>query len=122
MFTVELTRQIEIAHKLEDTQWLITKACANPDGHGHSYQIKVSASFKNLLPNGMACDFSVIKNVINRYDHQNLNKIFEPTTAEVFAHRLYDEVSDALIDYGTMPFDIKVSLSETGKNWVTYQA
>lgn len=117
-WAVEVERQIEIGHQLDDTQWLLTKECNR--AHGHGYRVKVKAEFESLLPNGMACDFAVIKNCINKYDHQNLNDFFSPTTAETFAEILHYEISKALTKYGATAKNITVSLSETGKSWVTY--
>ena len=119
-WTIEIEKQIEVAHQLDDTKWLLTKACHN--FHGHGYKIKVKAVFHRLVENGMACDFKVIKNVLEKYDHKNLNDFFKPTTGEVFAEILHSEIEQALIDYGAVARSITVSLSETGKSWITYDA
>lgn len=116
-YVIEVEKQIEAAHMLEDSEWLVTKACARP--HGHSYQVEVVAEFDELLPNGMACDFKVIKDAINAYDHQDLNEIFSPTTAEVFADRLVTDIDRALGAYGAPAESLTVSISETGSSWVT---
>jgi len=116
-YTIEVEKQIEAAHLLEDSEWLVTKACARP--HGHSYRIEAIAEFDRLLPNGMACDFRVIKDAINAYDHQDLNAIFSPTTAEAFADRLVEDIDRALAKYGAPADALTVSISETGSSWVT---
>jgi 6-pyruvoyltetrahydropterin/6-carboxytetrahydropterin synthase len=64
--------------------------CNNPYGHGHNYIIEVSVSGQVDPKTGMVCnlvdiDECVRAQVLNRYDHQNLNLLPEfkdivPTT------------------------------------------
>jgi len=64
--------------------------CNNPYGHGHNYIIEVSVSGQVDPKTGMVCnlvdiDECVQAQVLNRYDHQNLNLLPEfkdivPTT------------------------------------------
>jgi 6-pyruvoyltetrahydropterin/6-carboxytetrahydropterin synthase len=64
--------------------------CNNPHGHGHNYTIEVSVSGQVDARTGMVCnlvdiDECVRQQVVERYDHQNLNLLPEfenvvPTT------------------------------------------
>jgi 6-pyruvoyltetrahydropterin/6-carboxytetrahydropterin synthase len=64
--------------------------CNNPYGHGHNYMIEITVSGPVDTATGMVCnlvdlDEFVNQNVIERYDHQNLNLVQEfaenvPTT------------------------------------------
>ena len=64
--------------------------CNNPHGHGHNYTVEVTVSGPVEASTGMVCnlvdlDGFVHQNVLERYDHQNLNLIQEfaenvPTT------------------------------------------
>jgi len=49
--------------------------------HGHNYIVEVWA-YGELDENGMIIDFSKIKEVVNRYDHRDLNDFMEKPTAE----------------------------------------
>jgi 6-pyruvoyltetrahydropterin/6-carboxytetrahydropterin synthase len=64
--------------------------CNNPYGHGHNYTIEVTVSGSVDERTGMVCnlvdlDGFVHQEILERYDHQNLNLLFEfeilvPTT------------------------------------------
>jgi 6-pyruvoyltetrahydropterin/6-carboxytetrahydropterin synthase len=64
--------------------------CNNPYGHGHNYTLEVTVSGPVDESTGMVCnlmdlDFFVQREVLERFDHQNLNTIVEfartvPTT------------------------------------------
>ena len=59
--------------------------CNNPYGHGHNYMIEVTVSGAVDGQTGMVCnlvdlDSFVGANVLERYDHQNLNLLSEFVT------------------------------------------
>jgi len=64
--------------------------CNNPFGHGHNYFIEVTVSGQVDPPTGMVCNLADLDgwirgNVLERYDHQDLNHLTEfagkvPTT------------------------------------------
>lgn len=65
--------------------------CNNP--HGHNYKIEIALKADNLNAHGMVFDFAVLKTALrDKYDHQNLNEIFTPTTSENFAKQINDDV------------------------------
>jgi 6-pyruvoyltetrahydropterin/6-carboxytetrahydropterin synthase len=73
--------------------------CNNPYGHGHNYQLEVTVSGQVDPRTGMVCnlvdlDGFVQNEVLERYDHQNLNTLPEfgkrvPTT-ENLCMAVYD--------------------------------
>ncbi len=102
---VHLTRRylFSAAHRLhnnalspEENRRLYGK-CNNPYGHGHNYALEVTVSGA-LDAHGMVCDITaldavVAREVLERYDHQNLNCLPEfqrlvPTT-ENLCIRIY---------------------------------
>jgi 6-pyruvoyltetrahydropterin/6-carboxytetrahydropterin synthase len=64
--------------------------CNNPHGHGHNYTLEVTVSGQVDPATGMVCnlvdlDNFVAKEILDRFDHQNLNVLPEfadrvPTT------------------------------------------
>jgi len=61
--------------------------CSNPHGHGHNYTVQVTLSGKVDPVTGMVCDLGDLdafakKNLIDRFDHMNLN------TLACFANRV----------------------------------
>lgn len=64
--------------------------CNNPHGHGHNYYLEVTVSGPIASETGMICDLGALdaviaREVLHRFDHQNLNLLQEfadlvPTT------------------------------------------
>jgi len=102
-----LTRRymISASHRLQssalsDEQNRVTYGkCNNPHGHGHNYALEVTVSGQVSPATGMVCnlvdlDEAVHRNVIDRFDHQNLNTLNDfaglvPTT-ENLAEVIYN--------------------------------
>jgi 6-pyruvoyltetrahydropterin/6-carboxytetrahydropterin synthase len=98
MFEVTVDESFAAGHYLRDYKG----KCANP--HGHNYRVRVTLRGAELDKAGLLLDFKdlklVMKQVIDRLDHQMLNEI-EPFTelnpsAENLAKYLYDETSGRL--------------------------
>lgn len=98
---VHLTRRymISASHRLhsdemsEEQNSAIYGKCNNPYGHGHNYMIEVTVSGPVNAETGMVCnlvdlDGFVNAEIIDRFDHQNLNLLPEfaqvvPTTEKL---------------------------------------
>src|SRR5579863_967668 len=75
--------------------------CNNPFGHGHNYIVEVTVSGQVDEKTGMVCsltdlDAFIEREVLNRYDHENLNTLPEfaqqvPTT-ENLCMQIYEIV------------------------------
>lgn len=98
--------------------------CNNPHGHGHNYSLEVTVSGQ-VDGNGMICnlvdlDQFVHKNVIEHFDHENLNLLTEfaddvPTT-ENLCIQIYE-----ILKRGFRPAHLeKVRLEETMMNSFEY--
>jgi 6-pyruvoyltetrahydropterin/6-carboxytetrahydropterin synthase len=91
--SVTCTFTFEAAHRLE---WHPGK-CRNL--HGHSYRLDVTVSGP-LDPNGVVIDFDqlteiVEHEVIDRWDHRDLNEVLDNPTAELLAHRAWELLTGA---------------------------
>ena len=104
MFELKLTSHFSAAHRLhndalspEENRRLYGK-CNNPYGHGHNYALEVTVSGP-LNAHGMVCDIAALdavvgREVLERFDHQNLNCLPDfrdavPTT-ENLCTRIYE--------------------------------
>jgi 6-pyruvoyltetrahydropterin/6-carboxytetrahydropterin synthase len=61
--------------------------CNNPHGHGHNYTIQITLSGQVDPETGMVCNLADLDafaktNLLNRFDHTNLN------TLDIFANRV----------------------------------
>ena len=95
MYEVTVDRSFAAGHYLRNYKG----KCENP--HGHNYKVRVTLCGKELDKAGLLLDFKdlkdVMRDVIERVDHQMLNDI-EPFTrlnpsAENIARYFYDETS-----------------------------
>jgi len=98
MYEVTVDRSFAAGHYLRNYKG----KCENP--HGHNYKVRVTLCGKELDRAGLLLDFKdlkdVMRDVIERVDHQMLNDI-EPFTrlnpsAENIARYFYDETSKRL--------------------------
>jgi 6-pyruvoyltetrahydropterin/6-carboxytetrahydropterin synthase len=98
MFEVTVDESFAAGHYLRDYKG----KCANP--HGHNYRVRVTLRGAELDKAGLLLDFKdlklVMKQVIDRLDHQMLNEITPFTevnpSAENIAKYLYDETTGRL--------------------------
>lgn len=69
--------------------------------HGHNWIIEVEIQGPDLNMEGMLIDFTHIKEVVNRLDHQNINEVIGPLnpTAEIIARWIADEVQKEIDTY-----------------------
>src|SRR5579872_4134180 len=100
--------------------------CNNPFGHGHNYIVEVTVSGPVNDQTGMVCNLSdldefIEKEVLGRYDHENLNTIREfaqevPTT-ENLCIQIYE-----IVQRGFKKAHLeRVRLEETMMNSFEYQ-
>jgi 6-pyruvoyltetrahydropterin/6-carboxytetrahydropterin synthase len=99
--------------------------CNNPYGHGHNYVVEVIVGGEVDPMTGMVCDLveldaCVRKEVLDRFDHTNLNTFVEfqnvvPTT-ENFNLEIY-----RLLNAASLPAElVSVRVEETAKNSFEY--
>jgi len=109
-YTLELNHHFDASHQLE-LDYL--SPCQNCHGHRFSVRVKIVSSV--LDRNGMIIDFQIIKNIINKLDHQHLNSIlsFNPT-AENIAKYLQEEISKKVLG------EVEVTVWESPDASITY--
>ncbi|HEV2488524.1 MAG TPA: 6-carboxytetrahydropterin synthase [Candidatus Acidoferrales bacterium] len=121
------------SHRLFRAEWSneqnmrVFGKCANPHGHGHNYTIEVTVTGPVNAPTGMIANLGdldefVRKNVLDVFDHSNLNEQIPefrdvvPTTenlCRVIFHRL------AAFPHARLE---RIRIEETGKNSFEYTA
>ena len=120
------------AHRLYNPAWADDKnndvfgKCANPNYHGHNYELVVRLSGEPDPQTGYLYDLKALSNlikdnVLKKFDHKNLNLDTEyfrdlNPTAENICFIIYD-ILRPLID---SKFDLWVRLYETERNFVEY--
>jgi 6-pyruvoyltetrahydropterin/6-carboxytetrahydropterin synthase len=130
--TVHRKAHFNSAHRLHRKDWSDAKnfevfnKCSNPNFHGHNYELFVSLTGEIDPETGYVYDLGILKNYIKSeieeaFDHKNLNievpefKDLNPT-AENIAVVIYEKLRKLLPQH----LDLKVTLYETPRNFVTY--
>lgn len=127
MMTLTRTYEFAAAHRLQadalsETENLdLYGKCNNPAGHGHNYVLEVTVEGRPDATTGMMVDLGALDQVVHaevvdRYDHKNLNCDLpefagKVTTSEVVAQMIWDRLD------GTVPGNLhRVRLWETARN------
>jgi len=122
------------AHQLYNDNWSKEKnfevfgPCANPNFHGHNYNLEVKVVGEVDQSTGMVIDLKLLKNIIkdeieDRFDHKNLNLDTEEfksllPSAENLAVVIHNLLSKRL----DKNLELTVRLYETERNFVEYPA
>ena len=102
--------------------------CSNPNYHGHNYDLVVRVTGEVDPETGFLIDLKKLKeiieiNVIDRYDHKNLNIEVPPfdNIAPTSEHICY-EIWKILRSVLDKKYDLSVRLYESARNFVEYPA
>jgi len=114
------------SEKLSDDQNRATYGkCNNPYGHGHNYAVEVTVGGQIDPASGMVCDLAeldaiVAREVLERFDHQNLNCLpefrHEVPTSENLCKTIFQVLQPRL---GVAHLE-RVRLEETSMNSFEY--
>ena len=130
--TVSRKAHFNAAHRLYRKDWSFEKneeifgKCNNPNYHGHNYDLIVSVTGEIDQETGYVVDVKILKDIIkseveDAFDHKNLN-IEVPEfidlnpTAENISVVIYDKLRKHLPNN----LDLKITLYETPRNFVSY--
>ena len=130
--TVSRKAHFNAAHRLYNNEWsdarnaAVFGKCANPNYHGHNYELIVSVKGPVHPETGFVMDMKVLKELIHdeieeQFDHKNLNeevtefKTLNPTAENISViiwNKLRPKIEEQL--------DLTITLYETPRNFVTY--
>ena len=122
------------AHQLLNPEWTdetnrkVFGKCFNPNYHGHNYDLIVKVTGEIDPRTGYVMDMKVLsdlikENIINRFDHKNLNldteefKDLNPTAENIVV--VIHNILRPLID---TKLDLKITLYETERNYAKFPA
>ncbi len=134
MIYITRRESFNAAHKLARTDWSDDKnaevygKCANPNWHGHNYQLYVTVKGEVNPETGFLVDLKWLKQVINTYvvdkiDHRNLNLDVDfmkdkLASTENLAIAIWQELLAPIEASGAKLHSIKIY--ETENNFVEY--
>jgi len=99
--------------------------CNNPHGHGHNYALEVTVSGPVSAETGMICnlvdlDAAVRANVLDRFDHHNLNTLKEFAQIVPTTENLAATIFEILKQSFRAAHLERVRIEETSKNSFEY--
>jgi 6-pyruvoyltetrahydropterin/6-carboxytetrahydropterin synthase len=122
------------AHKLHREEWSAEKNeaifgyCANPNWHGHNYELFVTVKGDVDPITGFVIDLKIMKSIINTYvidklDHKNINLDVDfmqgkMASTEVIAIEIYRQLKPYFDKENVILHSVK--LHETENNYVEY--
>ncbi len=118
MYRLEYHGGFESAHQLTNAY---EEKC-NASIHGHNWKVKIVIETEKLSKRNMVIDFSELKDVLNAFDHKNLNLVIAPIepTAENLAQLIHGGVVQRLKKYFDIKPRVAITLWETDKSSITY--
>lgn len=112
MYKLKLKTHFAAAHQLKNSY---SKQCHSL--HGHNWLVKIEIAVP-ILTNGMVIDFKKVKEIVDEFDHKNLNEvILEEPTAENLARIIWEKINDEFRDKVA---DIVVEIEESEGASITY--
>ncbi len=130
--TVNRKAHFNAAHRLYNNEWTdarnnkIFGKCANPNYHGHNYELIVSVT-GNIHPDtGFVMDMKILKSLIHKeiedqFDHKNLNEeVAEFASLNPTAENISVVIWNKLRAKIEPKLDLTITLYETPRNFVTY--
>jgi 6-pyruvoyltetrahydropterin/6-carboxytetrahydropterin synthase len=130
--TVSRKAHFNAAHRLYNAAWsdarnsTVFGKCANPNYHGHNYELIVAVKGEIHPETGFVMDMKILKNLIEKeveekLDHKNLNEEVEAfktlnPTAENIAVVIWKKLRSKI----DKTLELSITLYETPRNFVTY--
>lgn len=99
--------------------------CNNPHGHGHNYFLEVTVSGPIVPETGMVCDLGVLdavvtREVLDRFDHENLNHLEDFGTIIPTTENLTLRIQQ-LLSRNALPAHLEsIRVEETANNSFEY--
>jgi 6-pyruvoyltetrahydropterin/6-carboxytetrahydropterin synthase len=110
----------------EEENCAVYGKCANPHGHGHNYTVEVLVGGEVDAATGMVMDLTeldgcVRREVLEPFDHQNLNKLREFESRVPTTENLCIEIERRLRRALRPEFSLAVRVEETSNNFFEYR-
>lgn len=133
---VYLTRRerFNAAHRLYNPTWDDAKnfevygKCANPNWHGHNYELFITIKGKVDVEKGWVVDLKLLSDIVNEYiieklDHKNINldvdfMLGKQASVEVLVVEIWRILAAKISNIGAKLYKLK--LVETENNFVEY--
>ncbi len=131
--TVNRISHFNAAHRLYNADWsdarnaTVFGKCANPNFHGHNYELIVGVTGEINPETGFVMDMKVLKQLIEdeieaKFDHKNLNiEVTEFKTLNPTAENIAVVIWQILRKKIELTLEIVVTLYETPRNFVTFK-
>jgi 6-pyruvoyltetrahydropterin/6-carboxytetrahydropterin synthase len=111
----------------EEQNHAVYGKCANPHGHGHNYTVEVLVGGEIDAVTGMVCDLveldgCVMREVVDPFDHQNLNALAAFANRVPTTENLCIEIERRLRKALRPELTLAVRVEETSNNFFEYRS
>lgn len=130
--TVNRKAHFNAAHRLYNAEWTDARnatvfgKCANPNYHGHNYELIVAVKGEINTDTGFVMDMKILKQLIEieieeKFDHKNLNEeVVEFKNLNPTAENISVVIWNKLRSKINTDLELSITLYETPRNFVTY--
>lgn len=134
MIYITRRERFNAAHKLFREEWSDEKnlavfgKCANPNWHGHNYELFVTVKGEINPETGYVFDLKTLKDIVRKHvidklDHKNVNldvdfMLGKMASTEIICVEIFNQLEPHIKDAGVILY--KVKLMETENNYVEY--
>ena len=131
--TVSRKAHFNAAHRLYNNDWTdarnakIFGKCANPNFHGHNYELIISVKGEIHPETGFVMDMKILKQLIRdeveeQFDHKNLNEeVTEFKTLNPTAENISVVIWNKLRPKIEAQLELEIILYETPRNFVSFK-
>jgi len=134
MVFITRREQFSAAHKLFREDWTLQKnvevfgKCANPNWHGHNYQLFVTVRGEQNPDTSFVANLSEVSNIVRekvilKLDHKNINLDVDfmkgkLATTETLSVEIWKQIETSINQLGCQLHSVKIQ--ETENNYVEY--
>jgi len=134
MVFITRREQFSAAHKLFREDWTLQKnvevfgKCANPNWHGHNYQLFVTVRGEQNPDTSFVANLSEVSNIVRekvilKLDHKNINLDVDfmkgkLATTETLSVEIWKQIETSINQLGCQLHAVKIQ--ETENNYVEY--
>jgi 6-pyruvoyltetrahydropterin/6-carboxytetrahydropterin synthase len=124
-YRLSASHRLHTSRLSEEENRSVYGKCANPHGHGHNYTVEVMVGGEVDAATGMVMDLAeldghVTREVLEPFDHQNLNMLPEFENRVPTTENLCIEIERRLRKTLSREFSVTVRVEETSNNFFEY--
>ena len=125
-YRLSASHRLHTAALSEEENRAVYGKCVNPHGHGHNYTVEIVVGGEIDAATGMVCDLGTLdacvsRNVLEPFDHENLNTLAAFQGRVPTTENLCIEIEKRLRGALRADLSLAVRVEETSNNYFEYR-